>query len=148
MSWGTIELELNVLSKGVESANRHNDSFSLMKNHDHKSSWWLIDMVQPCDTNHARSNSDFGVKFSTVQFYTIEHNFKSNHWIKLKLYQKIPKVFVYAGVHFQGNPYSERISNIGPTIRILLFTSFWLVDFLFGKDPFRTRMWELVLGIS
>jgi hypothetical protein len=72
------------------------------------------DTVQPCDTNQARSDSDFGVKFSTVQFYTIEHNFKSNRWIELKLYQKIPEVFVYVGVHFQENSCSEKTSNIGP----------------------------------
>ena len=33
-------------------------------------------------------------------------------------------------------------------VRILLFTSFWLVNFLFGKDPFPIRIWQLVLGIS
>ena len=58
------------------------------------------DTVQPCDTNQARSDSDFGVKVSSVQFYAIEHNFKSNRWIELKLYQKIPEVFVYVGIHF------------------------------------------------
>jgi hypothetical protein len=36
------------------------------------------DTVQPCDTNQARSDSDFGVKVSTVQLYAIEHSFKSN----------------------------------------------------------------------
>jgi hypothetical protein len=51
-------------------------------------------MVHPCDTTQARSDSDFGVKFSTVQFYAIEHNFKSNRLIELKLYQKIQDVFV------------------------------------------------------
>jgi len=71
------------------------------------------DTVQPCDTNQTRSDSDFGVKFSIVQFYAIEHNFKSNRWIELKLYQKIPEVFVYVGVHFQENPLSERTCNIG-----------------------------------
>ena len=30
---------------------------------------------------------------------------------------------------------------------IFLFTSFWLVDFLFGKNHLFTRMWEHVLGI-
>ena len=35
-------------------------------------------MVQPCDTTQARSDLDFGVKFSTAYFYAIEHNFKSN----------------------------------------------------------------------
>jgi len=29
---------------------------------------------------------------------------------------------------------------------ILLFTSFWPVDFLFGNNPFFKRMWQLVLG--
>ena len=72
------------------------------------------DTVQPCDTNQVRSDSDFGVKVSTVQFYAIEHNFKFNRWIELKRYQKIPKVFVYVGVHFQENPHSERTCNIGP----------------------------------
>jgi hypothetical protein len=71
------------------------------------------DTVQSWNTNQARSDSDFGVKFSTIQFYAIEHNFKSNRWIELKLYQKIPKVFVYVGVHFQENPCSEKTSNIG-----------------------------------
>jgi hypothetical protein len=59
------------------------------------------DTVQPCDTNQARSDSDFGVKVYTVQFYAIEHNFKSSRWIELKLYQKIPEVFVYVGVQFR-----------------------------------------------
>jgi hypothetical protein len=72
------------------------------------------DTVQPCDTNQARSDSDFGVKVSSVQFYAIEHNFKSNRWIELKLYQKIPEVFVYVGVHFQENPHSKRTCNISP----------------------------------
>jgi hypothetical protein len=30
---------------------------------------------------------------------------------------------------------------------ILLFTSFWIVDFLFDKDCFPTKMWQLVLKI-
>ena len=72
------------------------------------------DTVQPCDTNQARSDSDFGIKVSSVQFYAIEHNFKSNRWIELKLYQKIPEVFVYVGIHFQENPHSERTCNISP----------------------------------
>jgi len=55
----------------------------------------------------------FCIKVSTIQFYAIEHNFKSNCWIELKLYQKIPELFVYVGVHFQENPCSERTCNIG-----------------------------------
>jgi len=42
------------------------------------------------DMIKARSVLDFGVKFSTIQFYAIEDNSKSNHWIELKLYQRIP----------------------------------------------------------
>ena len=72
-----------------------------------------FDTVQPCDMTQARSDSDFGVRVSTFQFYAIEHNFKSNCWIKLQLYHKIPEVFVYVGVHFQVNPCSERTCDIG-----------------------------------
>ena len=71
------------------------------------------DMVQPCDTTQARSDSDFGVKFSTVQVYAIEHNFKSYRWIELKLYSTILEVFVYVVVNFQVNRSSEMTCNIG-----------------------------------
>jgi hypothetical protein len=47
------------------------------------------------DMIKARSILDFGIKFSTFQFYAIEDNSKSNHWIELKLYQRISEVFVY-----------------------------------------------------
>jgi hypothetical protein len=47
------------------------------------------------DTIKARSSLDFGLKCSTIQFYAIEDNSKSNHWIELKLYQRISEVFVY-----------------------------------------------------
>jgi len=73
----------------------------------------VSDTVEPCDTTQARSDSDFGVRVSTVWFYTIKHNFKSNCWIELKLYHKIPEVFAYVGLYFQVNPYSERTSDIG-----------------------------------
>jgi len=108
----------------------------------------LTDMVKSCDTNQARLCSDFGVKVSTVQFYVIEHNFKSNRWIELKLYQKIPKVFVYVGVHFQENPHSERTCNIGPN---RLYEFCYLLPFdlwtSYLVDHFPTRMWEFILGI-
>ena len=71
------------------------------------------DTVQPCDTTQARSDSDFGVRVFTVKFYAIEHNFKSNCWIELKLNHKIPEVFVYVGAHFHVNPHSERTCDIG-----------------------------------
>jgi len=48
------------------------------------------DTVQPCDTTQPRSDLDFSLKFSTFQFYIMEHSSKSNRWIELKLYPKIP----------------------------------------------------------
>ena len=71
------------------------------------------DINQPCDMTQARSDSDFGVKFSTVQFYAIEHNSKSNCWIKLKLYQKIPEVFFYVMVNVQVNQSLEWTYDLG-----------------------------------
>jgi hypothetical protein len=44
------------------------------------------------DTIQLRSDSDFSVKFSFVQFYAIEHNSKSNRWIELKKRKKISKI--------------------------------------------------------
>jgi len=38
--------------------------------------------------------------------------------------------------------------SLEQAVRILLFISFWHVNFLFGKDPFPTRMGQLVLEIS
>jgi hypothetical protein len=58
------------------------------------------DIVQPCDTTQAMSYSDIGVNFSTLQFYAIEHNSKSNRGIELKLFQMIPEVFIYVGLNF------------------------------------------------
>jgi hypothetical protein len=55
------------------------------------------DMIQ------ARLDSDFCKKFATILFYTIEHNSKSNRWIKLKHYHKISDVFIYVVVNFQVN---------------------------------------------
>jgi hypothetical protein len=71
--------------------------------------WGGNDTVQPSDTTQARSNSDFGLKVYTIQFYAIEYNFKSNCWIKLKLYLKISEVFVYVRVNFQVNACLERM---------------------------------------
>ena len=73
----------------------------------------ITNTVQLCDTTQTMSDSYFGVRVSTVQFYTIKHNFKSNRQIELKLYHKIPEVFVYVGVHFQVNPFLKRTCDIG-----------------------------------
>jgi hypothetical protein len=83
------------------------------------------DTVQPCDTTQARSDSDFGVRVSTVQFYAIEHNFKSNRWIELKLYLKIPEVFLYVGLFSSESMFEKDLRyRSEQAIRILLFTSF------------------------
>jgi hypothetical protein len=50
-------------------------------------------------TIKVRSDSNFYIKFPTVPFYVIEHNFKSNSWIKLNLYQTIPKALFYVGIN-------------------------------------------------
>jgi hypothetical protein len=52
------------------------------------------------DTIQVRSDSDFGVKFSIIQFYVIEHNFKANRWTDLKFDMKISEILVYVGVKF------------------------------------------------
>jgi hypothetical protein len=86
----------------------------------------LPDTFQPCDMNQARSDSDFGIKVSTAQFYVNEHNFKSNRWIELNLYQKIPEVFIYVESTFSGE--SMFVKDLQyrseQAIQILLFTSF------------------------
>jgi hypothetical protein len=53
--------------------------------------------VQPCDTNQARSDSDFGIKFSIVQFYAIEHNSKSKRWIELKFTRRFQRYLSILG---------------------------------------------------
>jgi hypothetical protein len=65
------------------------------------------------DTIQIRSDSDFGVKFPIIQFYTIEHNSRSNRWIEQNFDMLISEVFVYVGVKFQRNQSSGRICDIG-----------------------------------
>jgi len=85
-----------------------------------------VDAVQPCDTTQARSDLDFGVNVSIVQFYAIEHNFNSNHGMELKLYYKIPVVFVYVGGTFSSESTfrTDLRYRLEQAIRIMLFTSF------------------------
>jgi len=63
--------------------------------------------------DQTKSYLDFSIKFSTIQFYAIEHNSKSNCLIELKLYHTIPEVFVYVGENFQMNRRSLRACDIG-----------------------------------
>ena len=68
------------------------------------------------DTIQARSNSDFDVKYATIQFYSNSHNAQSDRWIGLTFYMESPHMLSYLG----------KASRYWSTeaIRILLFTSF------------------------
>jgi len=100
------------------------------------------------DTIQARSNSDFDVKYATIQFYGNNHN-------SIRLLDR-PEILHGVSWHvflpwvkISGPSEFRKASQYRSTevVRILLFTSFWLVDFLFGKDAFPIRTWQLVLGI-
>ena len=83
------------------------------------------DTVQPCDTTQVRSDSDFGVKSTTVQVYGNSHNSQSDRWIGLIFYVDSPDISYYLGLKLQVNRSSGRHPNTGSTeaVRILLFTS-------------------------
>jgi hypothetical protein len=57
-----------------------------------------------------RSDLDFIVKFFIVQFYTFEHNSKSNRWIEQKLDLEISEVLFYVGVRFKVNQSLEGLA--------------------------------------
>jgi hypothetical protein len=63
--------------------------------------------------NPSKVRFGFWRKISPVQSYVIEHKSKSNHWIELKLYQKIPEVLVYVVVLIQMNRCLGRTCDIG-----------------------------------
>jgi len=52
------------------------------------------------DTIQARSNSDFDVKYATIQFYSNNHNSQSDRWIVLKVFIESPDIFSYLGLKF------------------------------------------------
>jgi len=52
------------------------------------------------DTIQERSNSDFDVKYTTIQFYSNSHNSQSDRWIKLKVYLESPDMLSYLGLKF------------------------------------------------
>jgi hypothetical protein len=58
-----------------------------------------------------RSNSDFDVKWATMQFYGNNHNSQSDRWIRLKFYVEYPNIFFYLELKFQVNQSSERHHN-------------------------------------
>jgi hypothetical protein len=71
------------------------------------------DMVQPCDTIPVRSDSDFGVKSTTVQVYGNYYNSQSDRWIELRFYLDSPDMLSYYGLRFQVNQSSGKHPNTG-----------------------------------
>jgi len=70
------------------------------------------DTVQPCDTTR-KVRFGLWLKICTIQSYVVDCNSKSNRWIKLKLYQKIPEVLFYVVVLIQMNKCLGRTCDIG-----------------------------------
>jgi hypothetical protein len=64
-------------------------------------------------TIQARLNSDFDVKYTTIQFYGNNHNFQSDRGIGLKFYMDSPGMFSYLGLKFQINRSLGRHRNTG-----------------------------------
>ena len=76
----------------------------LPKNEDHGGWWHGVEVGYGwCWTNEAdkiqekvdQKNLDSRIIMSTIQFYIITHNSRSNHWIKLRVYLKILKGLFY-----------------------------------------------------
>jgi hypothetical protein len=65
------------------------------------------------DTIQERSNSDFDVKYVTIQFYSNNHNSQFDRWIKLKYYVESPDMFSYLGLDFQVIRSSGKHQNTG-----------------------------------
>ena len=55
-----------------------------------------------------KKNLDSRIIMSTIQFYIITHNSRSNHWIKLRVYLKILKGLFYIDLKCQVNRTSRR----------------------------------------
>ena len=52
-----------------------------------------LDFAISSDTIQKRSNSDFDIKYATIQFYGNIHNVQSDRWIALTFYVKSPDMF-------------------------------------------------------
>jgi hypothetical protein len=110
-----------------------------------------------CDTIQARSNSDFDVKYATIQFYSNNHNSHSDWWIGLKFYVVSLNMLSYLGLNFQVNRSSGRHRNTGQQ---RLYKFYYLLPFdlmtsylesilflqgyasLFWKSPNSTRIFN------
>jgi hypothetical protein len=88
------------------------------------------------DTIQVRSNSDFYVKWATIQFYDNSHNFseQSMCYLLFEILHEISWHVVLPWVTISDQSEFGKALQYGSTeaVQILLFTSFWLVDFLFG----------------
>ena len=90
------------------------------------------------DTIHARSNSDFDVKYATIPFYSNNHTSQSNRWIALKCYVRSPDMLSYLGLKFQIN--QSLCTKF--VIYFLLTCGLPIWQLFFSK-----RMWQLLLEI-
>jgi hypothetical protein len=70
-------------------------------------------MIKPCDTTQARSDSDFGVKYETVQVYSNNYNSQSDRLIGLNVYVNSPDMLSYLKLKFQVNQSLKRHGNTG-----------------------------------
>jgi hypothetical protein len=61
----------------------------------------------------ARSDSDFGVKYATVQVYGNSYNSQFDRWIGLNVYVNSPDMFSYLRLKLQVNRSLERHVNTG-----------------------------------
>jgi len=60
-----------------------------------------------------RSNSDFDVKYATIQFYRNSHNSQSDRWFELTFYVESPDMLFYLVLKFHVNWGSGRHQNEG-----------------------------------
>jgi hypothetical protein len=84
-------------------------------------------MVQPCDTTQVRSNSDFGIKYATIQVYDNNHNSQSNQPLdRAKILRGLSRHVFLPWVTISGQSKFGKAWKYWSTkaVQILLFTSF------------------------
>jgi hypothetical protein len=130
-------------------------------------------MVQPCDTTQVRSDSDFGVKCTTVHGYGNNHNSQSDRWIGLRFYVDSLHMFFYIGLTFQVNRSLGRHRNTGQQrlyefcylLSFDLWTSYlvrilflqvcgsWFWEFssstrIFNELQYNLQVWQRFINVS
>jgi hypothetical protein len=88
-----------------------------------------------------QSDSDFDVNCVTVQFYRNSHNSQFDN--RIEILRGVSSHVFLPWIKILGQSKSRKALQYWSTkgVQILLFTFFWLVDFLLGSDVFSTRMW-------